>query len=560
MDSIDRSEFLRRPRSNQVPSEEEIRCIRSLRQECRAGIDVINKQIEELIAQRNCLENDLEQYESLLSPIKQVPGEILSAIFEHATVIPQHAGVLPRVVVSTVCQEWRRLAIETPSLWSALTIITSEHPRHKNTFGNEGLPGLLNEERMWEGRMKKLLEMIPLWIERSKECPVSLILRFTTISISRRNGWGGEDSPAAACSLYQALVNLVCSVAHRWRKIELDIITGESAIAAPLISLKPHDVPQLETLLFQTGNKHIEEDPPFYPFGVLGAQSLRSVFLMKLDRPWTQLPITWAGLITLQFAVQVKELEVGKIPESTIGKMLGPRGVLCLLSACPNLERCELSVRSNDEDPRDWQNTAPTKRAVVRLARLRSLTFHGSEPVEEIVTSLDLPSLQELHFLGSFVGRMNDMKRPILAQRLLCAVVRFGSQLTDIRFSLVLLEDAGSVARCLENLSNILNLHLDSAVPERPGSRAVIQERFESASNSLINALTPGLSEGGGAVDGVKCPKLKRFACTLMMKGFTEIQLLEFIAARSGQSGNSGLAKIEEVEVAFGIPQSIVWR
>ncbi|KAJ3542915.1 hypothetical protein NMY22_g3323 [Coprinellus aureogranulatus] len=428
----DETNVLNRPRSNRVPAEEELPRIRSLHQQCRASIDVINMQIEELVEQRSRLQADLEQYESLLSPIKRVPEDILATIFKHATEIKRRrfTNVLPAVIVSRVCQDWRKLAIQTPDLWSTLMIVPHDHPRQKATYSGSRLPQMVEEEeRLWNVRMNKLMEVVPLWIARSKELPVSLTLAFRTTSVSRMNGWGGEDSPAAAAPLYKACVDLACSTAHRWKTVDLDIIAEDSDIVKGILDLKPEDLPRLESLSFQSSHDtRREEDPPFYPpashkLGCIDETTVRGDG--RLDGS-------------------------GERPRSTINKLFGPRGVLSLLQSCPDLEHCELAVLSADQDSRDWVASVVSVRdASVVLPKLKALFFHGSEPVPEVMSSLHLPSLRQLHFLGSHVSDMAQAKRSVLEQRLLWSVGRFGEQLTDIRFSLLLLADTESMAHIL---------------------------------------------------------------------------------------------------------------
>lgn len=549
--------------ANEVPSETDLPRIRSLRVGCQAKIDAVNEQIQALLGQRKLLEKKLEKYNLLLSPIKRVPGDVLSTIFELATDIGankwrQH---LPTVLPSTICRSWRTMAIQSPKLWSTIPIAPPEHPylsiRYKDS------PHLLGDaERRWEKNMALLHEVLQLWVERSKDCPLFINIGFNTINQAARNGWGGQDPPAKVLPLYMGLIHLACSVARRWKSVELDILTSPSysVIVGDLLALRPEDVPQLAAISLQTSEKY--EHRSITPLGLLGAGSLRSASLMHLDHPWTQLPVQWGTLKELCFGVKVKWMDMGQQARSDIHQALGPRGFLKLLAMCPGLKGCELAVRSVDDDDRDWQT--PTSNPLwkegdrVQLPHLRSLILHGLEPVEMVVSSLDLPSLQQLRFLSSFVGEMPETERQILGQRLLHSAKCYGSQLTDIRFNLLLLEQEGSVAQALENLPHLLGLHLDCSVPsQRLGDAVVVRTRFQAVSTTLLRLLTPDRGEEGDAATCPLCPKLERFACTLLMLGFTEGQLVDFIDGRRQRGRMSLVAKIKEVDVAFGTLQQV---
>ncbi|TEB28240.1 hypothetical protein FA13DRAFT_1874268, partial [Coprinellus micaceus] len=62
---------------------------------------------------------DVNGHNALLAPIKQMPFDILSLIFQAVAqgssepVSPAH----PSTVISQVCSDWRRIALESPSIW-----------------------------------------------------------------------------------------------------------------------------------------------------------------------------------------------------------------------------------------------------------------------------------------------------------------------------------------------------------------------------------------------------------------------------------------------------------
>jgi hypothetical protein len=108
-------------------------------------------------------------------------------------------------------------------------------------------PHLLGDaERRWEKNMALLQEVLCLWVERSKCCPLFISIGFSTINQAARNGWGGEDPLAKVLPLYMRLIHLVCSASGRWKSVELDILTSPNynVTVGDLLALRPDDVAQ----------------------------------------------------------------------------------------------------------------------------------------------------------------------------------------------------------------------------------------------------------------------------------------------------------------------------
>ncbi|KAE9387109.1 hypothetical protein BT96DRAFT_756711, partial [Gymnopus androsaceus JB14] len=79
--------------------------------------------VSELTRRKDALLIDIASVRNLLSPIRRVPVEILSEIFElsclpdNGIVTASHDIVRRTTTLSKVCVAWRNASISTPRLW-----------------------------------------------------------------------------------------------------------------------------------------------------------------------------------------------------------------------------------------------------------------------------------------------------------------------------------------------------------------------------------------------------------------------------------------------------------
>ncbi|TFK64882.1 hypothetical protein BDN72DRAFT_846209 [Pluteus cervinus] len=104
----------------------------------------------------------LHAFRNTFTPVDHLPPEVLTRIFSLVKHVPNHEvyhigsnSVLPQwVVVTRVSQYWRNVAVGCPSLWFH---ITDTYPRH----------------------------MIPEWVRRSKDTPLSVTLYESSVAESQ---------------------------------------------------------------------------------------------------------------------------------------------------------------------------------------------------------------------------------------------------------------------------------------------------------------------------------------------------------------------------------------
>ncbi|KAJ3511192.1 hypothetical protein NMY22_g15729 [Coprinellus aureogranulatus] len=486
------TDLVQRALNNHAPLEEDLPHIRSLRQQSEATRDNIDDEIAALMMKRKAVEEDLKLYDSLLAPIKRVPTDILSIIFQMTLHIPERRGKAHRpplrIIPSQVCRYWRHLALDMPILWSNIRITPPSHPLLLDR--DEPLP--LAESR-WRKWMMQLLEITTLWIQRSQQMPLSVVLRLSTTGQHALGGVERPYAPEASAPQYAALVELACSVSRRWSSLDLDIATEYPAIFSSLIKITPEDVPQLRVIRFQAGAAYRRVDRALDPRGLLTSRALRTLTVVHFYHPVTDLCANWEGMTDLRFGVEAGRNKVFGEIRSEIGQAIQLPDALTLIRSCPNLRRCELSV-SGPRDPMPLGSAQDQEKRVTHH-HLQNLSFHGYEPSQDLVKLLDLPALRHLYLLSSLAGKSVPVNRLALSYRFLYIVDRFGSQLTSIQFNLLLLDNTTMVVQCFTNLPNLSHLELDSSAPSHNASPAkrLMLDSFQQVTTYLITLLTHGL-------------------------------------------------------------------
>ncbi|KAF9069488.1 hypothetical protein BDP27DRAFT_1222549, partial [Rhodocollybia butyracea] len=77
-----------------------------------------------LQAQMERLQQYASQVQSLCSPIRKVPDEILQCIFDYSCDTNEFIALRskPAMVLSAVCSRWRRNALAMPAIWSRMSL------------------------------------------------------------------------------------------------------------------------------------------------------------------------------------------------------------------------------------------------------------------------------------------------------------------------------------------------------------------------------------------------------------------------------------------------------
>ncbi|KAJ7812034.1 hypothetical protein B0H14DRAFT_2377905, partial [Mycena olivaceomarginata] len=149
----------------------------------------LQAELDKLLEERDSLDTEIRKHEGALSPLRRIPPEILSLIFDFASPFTEcfmiiEDGPWP---LSAVCSRWRSIALSQPSLWTELWLDFAEGP--------ESVAGILL--------------LVEAHLERSQKLP--LTITFGPLYLNQRLCTDTE----------QAVLDLLATHCDRWETVEL---------------------------------------------------------------------------------------------------------------------------------------------------------------------------------------------------------------------------------------------------------------------------------------------------------------------------------------------------
>lgn len=152
---------------------------------CEDELSRLRVEVIGLDNHRQDLQRQIDAYASLNAPIRNFPPEILRQIFVLACDANNEVaigGYMPAMVLSSVCTVWRNICMDTPELWSRISV---------------------KFERFVEDSLMLLVTLL----SRSKQSPLTIFVSLWFLPEIHRN------------RIMAALVNHC----HRWQHLELDV-------------------------------------------------------------------------------------------------------------------------------------------------------------------------------------------------------------------------------------------------------------------------------------------------------------------------------------------------
>ncbi|KAL7277092.1 hypothetical protein ACG7TL_008937 [Trametes sanguinea] len=216
-------------------------------------------------ASLSCIRAKIEALTTFLVPVFRLPPEVLVLIFKAGARMPQDGPVtettVPRpfpLVIASVSRQWRDIAINTPELWTNITI---QHPRHYN----------------W----------IPVCLQRSCGLPIDVTMDCRSTNLI--------TAPVVDCMMSRLMPHV-----HRWRRFAL--MTCDPAIAYVIgRRLSDASAPQLRHLQLSLSGSSGNQEVVLPDILQGGAEALSSVRFDSLATPWGSAPLVNLTTIDLRW-------------------------------------------------------------------------------------------------------------------------------------------------------------------------------------------------------------------------------------------------------------------
>jgi len=512
--------------TNYTPTESEILQIKQLLTEPLKRLSSLDAEIEKVQSildglrdKHRALSDEIEAHRALISPIRQLPLDVLGEIFVHCLPEGRNAVMSSEeapILLGRICSAWRSITLSTPRLWATLHIPT---PTQVNKTGQ----GPAQPDPTFIAKMERRREAAWEWISRSGESPIS-------ISICTPTHVYYPPLQTSNINTFEAAIAQILPSSHRWKKVE--IRAAEDSFTR-LQQLAEDDVPLLESLVIASGSLTHAWDPiasnpvgRWTEFsGLLSARKLRKLSLSYFKEDLLSLPVRWSQLTHLNLDLDGSG-HLGGFPTR-----LRYSDVIKVLRRCPLLMSCGLSLECTRFDiiQQPDHDEVPLTEYTLTLPLLENLLLNLSGRWDESnLKHLNLPKLRllEIKFQETFSG--SHAGQPSL--------IDFLSRNGDSVKQLFI--DISSLTRdelidFLKSVPLLTHLHISN-----------FSRSFSVIDDDVIDLLTPS-----GENFGCLCPMLEQFQCNRGNCGsFSEAQLLSMVQKRS-QSEKGGVLK--RVDVSF---------
>jgi F-box-like len=424
--------------TNYVPNKEETTTIQNLINKVEPQLVSLDAEIEAMKERRAIYASFLAEHRALLSPIRQMPPDILRNIFSYCLPYDTPERVMEvseaPMLLTQICSHWRGLALKTPTLWSTIFIKIPIPPRSVSPF-NHALPREISDLEIdieaagtaeelfaslvqaWRRKVESLASLTSLFLSRAESCP--LTIRFHDIESNHHVGPGTHQADQDFTQeSAKALASLICARSSQWAQLDISV-TECSPMEAAFLSMDPAQLSQLHSIRVHrsprqsmvqfVGNGLFLQSPPepvaTPALNSIKAPRLRSLLVNGFTGMAKDIPAVWSNLTELSY--------------NSRSNSFTSSAALALLRDCPNLVRCSLNVvdsPSNIGGGPVHHSSNPSE-ATVHLPFLQRFVVVESKqgtPLT-VVNSLDLPALTSATIMVTPSNMNVDQAQPRLS-------------------------------------------------------------------------------------------------------------------------------------------------
>lgn len=420
--------------TNHIPSVSEATRIRAWCKKPASELAQLNGEVFKLEAalasltrQRDELRDLVDAHRALLSPIRQVPPEILQHIF--VLCLPSNGN--PRMhhseaplLLGRICSRWRKVVMGTAELWASIHVTVSPGSTRK-----AGGFSLISSPHQPDVRRH---DFVRAWLERSGNLPIDFSLHSQP-----------SESTFPLVSSPSTFLTAILPLSSRWRRIELEVSASDLEV---LRDLESKDIPSLEYFAFHTSkarnhwNVAVPDTDDQLATSLAFLSAAPRLYRFSFDRAYSGIPLSLPWNQITELCVLNATLDIGS--------------VLPFLTDCPQLCKCTFRYA-------DYTRPVPIRR--ISLPRLEELSLHSFVPhglelrntIFHLYDYLDAPMLRDLQVEASSGHPARNFVRPIanLISRSSCPIEKLN--LRGVKFEL---ED---LARCLQLTPHLRELGIN---------------------------------------------------------------------------------------------------
>ncbi|KAH9475184.1 hypothetical protein JR316_0012295 [Psilocybe cubensis] len=535
---------------NHAPAAEVVTSVKNLLvgpmkrlEEIQAEIERHERTLAALREEANTVTKSMEDYNTIISPVRRVPEDVLLAIFHEC--LPAHRNPVMSsseapMLLTHVCSTWRSLVLDSPTLWARIHITFSDEDRlvqpNQLPSTDRHASADLDTVKAMQSRCNRVEE----WLSHAQACPLSISIHYESRT------WHSQIDETEDLTL--RLFKIVCRHARQWSSIE---VTGlPYPVFLRMDKLIAHDeLPMLSQLKLGINHLPGASDYQQHALNILEAPNLRSVSLYmpkwKLSEP--RLSSTWPTITYL-----------------CLHNPSPVREIFSVLQICQNLVHCKFYLE-------DFSGSeSATGIAVLNHLRYLHIFEEASHQMAtHLYSAIYAPHIQRLIYQKHLYdpGELEDksVQSPILL------LLRQASGLKKLTLEPKALSKANTL-RALQALPSLTHLVIGSETPifprpfasrsanfSRVYRRSPANERFNLKILSIPSPNQPfpslSFSSVGDPIDppGILLPKLEVFETTESEAApiISDATLKEFITSRLYSYSKGEVAPLRRVRATF---------
>ncbi|KAJ8087760.1 hypothetical protein PM082_006597 [Marasmius tenuissimus] len=290
--------------TNHTPNTQEAKEIRALLQDPEAEMERIRQAIEKLSARGVQLQEFTTKHRALLSPIRNVPPDILGEIFYYCLPSSLHHFPLRSLreaplILTTVCRAWRDAALHTPRLWNMI------HIQFPTLLAGQG-------DEAYRALVRRRLDGMKGWLSHSGTLPISFSLYISLdIEDDDELSQGQIDHATMKAQTFKEVMEFLLEYFPRWESVDFQIPAPLLRVLEASELVKKANSSQLRRLMLSrtcTARKNLDDSISWVDLNMIPSfltlPSIRRISFHNERINLDELPERWNNLTHLTISAR----------------------------------------------------------------------------------------------------------------------------------------------------------------------------------------------------------------------------------------------------------------